>query len=543
MERPRPDPTTVRVADPALDPRRESIPPADVVLAVRNVTKTYGGVVACDDVSFDLRRGEILALAGENGAGKSTIIGVMAGSRRQDVGEIIVDGQVVLYAGPAGARARGIGVVYQEAALVPHLSVEENVLLGDEPRSRVSHRVRRGDLRRRYQELLTATGISLDGKRAASSLSVAERQLVQVLRVVAIGAHIMILDEPTAALSPEDRDRLFQLLQRLRRDRGASFILVSHFLEELEEHCDRAVILRNGRVSGEIASRPVSAVVLSRMMARERIAGGHVIATGQPLAPVDAALSQNDGPALQVRGVLPTGARSGKGFDLEVQPGEIVGIAGLVGSGRTEILRAIALGRRTGGEVDVLGRRVRTARQAVTAGLLMLPEDRRSGLQMDWSLWRNVSIASLDRTSSGPLLRARRERQRAVQYLTMLSVRAAGPDAKVSTLSGGNQQKVAFARILAADAPVVLLDEPTHGIDIHTKAEILDIIGRLARQGRAFVMVAAEFGDLLDVCSTILTLHKGEIVGRHVIADHPPTVEDLVFEAATGRPVPRENAR
>ncbi|WAX59026.1 sugar ABC transporter ATP-binding protein [Jatrophihabitans cynanchi] len=507
---------------------------SDAVLAVREVTKRYGGVVAVDAVTFELRRGEILALAGENGAGKSTIIGIMAGARRPDAGEICVEGELVQFARPSDARARGIGVVYQEAALVPHLTVVDNVFLGREPRSRWSHRINRRAIRREYAELCRQTGIELVGTRTAATLSVAERQLVQILRVVAIDARIIILDEPTAALSPEDRSRMFDLLQRLRVERGASFILVSHFLDELEQHCDRAVVLRNGRVAGEIAERPVGARVLARMMARDRILESGDVEL-PPAADAEPTIDRGTGQpvVLKITGLRALGAPP---VDLQLHRGEVVGLAGLVGSGRTELLRAVALARgRTGGDVHLNGVAIHTPRHAVRNGLLLLPEDRRSGLLMDWSLWRNVSLASLRRTSAGGFLRPRAERRRAVEFLDRLSVKAASPDAKVSTLSGGNQQKVAFARVLAAEAPVALLDEPTHGIDVHTKAEILAIIRGLAGQGKAFIVVAAEFGDLLAVCSRILTLHKGAVINEHDLALGSPTVDDLLFEAATGR--------
>lgn len=509
--------------------------PADAVLAVRGVTKRYGGVVAVDAVSFELRRGEILALAGENGAGKSTIIGIMAGARRPDEGEIYLDGERVHFARPADAKDRRIGVVYQEAALVPHLTVTDNVFLGREPRSRWARRIGVRAMRREYAELCRQTGIELNGARIAATLSVAERQLVQILRVVAIDAKIIILDEPTAALSPEDRSRMFALLERLRVERDASFILVSHFLDELEQHCDRAVVLRNGLVAGEITERPVSARALARMMARDQVAERGEVdlpdaatgADGPTVAPSDQPV------VLELSGLCALGAPP---VDLQLRRGEVVGLAGLVGSGRTELLRAVALGRgRTAGQVLLNGDPVRGPRQAVRRGLLLLPEDRRSGLMMDWSLWRNVSLASLRRTSLGAFLRPRAERRRAVEFLDRLSVKAASPDAKVSTLSGGNQQKVAFARVLAAEAPVALLDEPTHGIDVHTKAEIIAIIRGLATQGKAFIVVAAEFGDLLAVCSRVLTLHKGAVVNCHDLAVAPPTVDDLLFEAATGR--------
>ena len=509
--------------------------PADAVLAVRGVTKRYGGVVAADSVSFELRRGEILALAGENGAGKSTIIGIVAGARRPDAGEIYVDGELVHFTRPADARARRIGVVYQEAALVPHLSVSDNVFLGREPRSRFVRRIGRRAIRREYAELCRQTGIELDGTRAASTLSVAERQLVQILRVVAIDAQTIILDEPTAALSPDDRSRMFALLQRLRVERGASFILVSHFLDELEQHCDRAVVLRNGQVAGEIAERPVQARVLARIMARDRVMerGDTEMPEAAETGSVAIERAAAQPVVLEVSGLRALGSSP---VDLQLRRGEVIGLAGLVGSGRTELLRAIALGwGRTAGQVQVNGATVRNPRQAARNGLLLLPEDRRSGLMMDWSLWRNVSLASLRRTALGAFLRPRAERARAVEYLDRLSVKASSPDAKVSTLSGGNQQKVAFARVLAAEAPVALLDEPTHGIDVHTKAEILAIIRGLASQGKAFIVVAAEFGDLLEVCSRVLTLHKGAVVNEHDVTTAPPTVNDLLFEAATGR--------
>jgi ABC-type sugar transport system ATPase subunit len=501
----------------------------ETVLRANALSKRYGGVTAADAVSFSLRRGEILALAGENGAGKSTVIGMLGGTRRPDAGSLEVDGTPTTFVSAADAHRAGIAVVFQEPTLVPQLSVAANVFLTIEPRSFLRV-IDRRTLNARFSELATRTAIDLNPEMPVSELSVAQRQLVQVLRVNALGAKVIILDEPTAALAPDDRARLFTLIRNLANAaEPISFILVSHFLDELEEHCDRAIVLRNGAVVGELSVGEVTAPSLARLMR----GGGGVTSSVSPVTRRTSARRSDASPILEVRGLRVDGAGP---IDLEIRPGEILGLAGLVGSGRTEILSAIALGRRrSAGEVTLDGQRLRNAVDGVRAGLLFLPEDRRASLIWDWPLWKNITLPSLATTSAYGVTRPKLERARTEELMRRLAVKASSSAAPVASLSGGNQQKVALAKLLAADFRVALLDEPTHGVDVHAKAEIERVIQTLADEGRSFIIVSAEFDELLRVATSVITIHKGGMVS-HYPSSEKLTAEDLLVETSSGRP-------
>jgi ABC-type sugar transport system ATPase subunit len=496
------------------------------VLSVVGLSKSYGGVDAARDVTFSLARGEVLALAGSNGAGKSTVIGMLGGARRPDAGRIEVDGQECAFNSSADAHRAGIGVVFQEPKLVPQLSVLANVFLSIEKKRRSL--IDTKALRARYDNLVAVTGIGLSPNALVSTLSVAQRQLTQVLRVIALGARIIILDEPTAALSPPDRARLFALIDDLRgAAQPSSFIIVSHFLEELAHHCDRAVVLKNGEVAGELKTGEVQVAPLARLMRGAE--GAPVPVKREQLASRPAQAMK---PILRVRD-LQIGSADPISFDL--RPGEILGLAGLVGSGRTSILRAIALGRRrSSGDVTIGDRSVTNSIEAMKEGLLLLPEDRATGLISYWPLWMNVTLPSLRATSVGGITRPSRERSRAQELLDRLSVVAESPSAPLSSLSGGNQQKVALAKLLAANFRVALLDEPTHGIDVHAKREIEQIIADLAAEGKSFVLVSAEFDELVRIATSVAVVYRGH-VGTPQTTGPDLTAEMLLVEAATGQ--------
>jgi rhamnose transport system ATP-binding protein len=519
------------MADREAVTRRVSLAERAPALRAAGLSKSYGAVRAAQDVSFSLWHGEVLALAGENGAGKSTVIGMLGGTRRPDAGSLEVDGAPTTFASAADAHRAGIGVVFQEPMLVPQLSVAANVFLTLEPRSFLRV-IDRKTLNVRFSDLASRTAIDLNPELPVSELSVAQRQLVQVLRVNALGAKVIILDEPTAALAPDDRTRLFTLIRNLTNAaEPISFIVVSHFLEELEEHCDRAVVLRNGAVVGELANGDVTASRLARLMR-----GGEGATAASGTTRRAAARRSDAAPTLEVRGLRVSGSTP---IDLQVRPGEILGLAGLVGSGRTGILSAIALGhRRTAGDVSVDNQRLRNAVDAVRAGLLFLPEDRRASLIWDWPLWKNVTLPSLATTSSYRVTRPKLERARTEELMQRLSVKATSSAATVASLSGGNQQKVALAKLLAADFRVALLDEPTHGVDVHAKAEIELIIQELAAEGRSFVIVSAEFDELLRFATSVMTIHKGGMVS-HYSSPEKLTAEGLLVETSSGRPYQR----
>ncbi|MED7950054.1 sugar ABC transporter ATP-binding protein [Streptomyces sp. BE303] len=483
---------------------------------------------ALQEVSFELRRGEVLALAGHNGAGKSTLIGVLAGTVRPDRGSVEVFGDRFELAGPADTLRAGIGVCYQEPRLVPHLSVAANVFLKREQRTAWGF-LDRDDIRERYRELQELTAISLPGESLVAELSVAQRQLVQILRAFAGGGRIIILDEPTAALSPSDREHLFDVVRALshRRD-SVSFIVASHFLDELEANCHRAIVLRSGRVVADREGPPVAGELSSLMTTRPdsvptRPPGPRRTAPGPPLLRVEQLVAQ---------GAKPVG--------ISVGEGEIVGLAGLVGSGRTELLRAIALGDgRTAGTVTMSGLPVANARASLRRGLAMLGESRARSAMSDWPIWKNITLPALPKVSGSVFLRPKKEISAAAALADRCHVVCHDMDQRFGELSGGNQQKVLFAKLLFSDFRVALLDEPTHGVDVHAKAEILRIIEDLAAEGRGFVIVAAEFEDLLSVCTRVLSIHKGSIVAEHHLGTtHRVTSELLLLECATGRPSP-----
>jgi ribose transport system ATP-binding protein len=503
-----------------------------VILRAEGLSKRYGAVQALLNFSFELRRGEVLALAGENGAGKSTAIGILGGSRQPDGGTIEVDGAPVTFADARGAHRAGIGVVYQEPMLVPQLDVASNVFLTLEPRMALVPVVRRSILDRRFAELSERTGISLAPRALVADLSVAQRQLVQVMRVVALGARIAILDEPTAALSPDDRDRLFELIGRMRAAADpTSFIVVSHFLEELERSCDRAIVLRSGQVVATLEERP-TATELARLMGAQELERRR-----SPTRPSDRHLPSQAVPEKPLLSVSELRVGDGPPVSFDVGAGEILGIAGLVGSGRTELLRAVALGKdRQGGRVEIGGVCVNSPTEAVRAGLVMLGEDRRRGLIGDWPLWKNITLASMATTSSHGFTSKNRERQRAADLMERLRVSAPSPDVPVRALSGGNQQKVIFAKLIATNFQVALLDEPTHGVDVNVKADIVEMVHDLALDGRAFVIVAAELAELLAIATRVITLYKGGLVAEHQVTSDSPLPEELLLEAATGRP-------
>jgi rhamnose transport system ATP-binding protein len=473
-------------------------------LALIDIRKAYGGVQALAGVSLDLRPGEVHALVGENGAGKSTIVRIISGAVAPDEGRLEVDGTVVGHADPQRMRALGIAPVYQQPALLHDLSVAENIALGAEPRS-VWRRIDRGARRRRARALLDRAGAaSIDPDAPARSLRMAEQQLVEIARALGADARVLVLDEPTAALPDVDASRLLALVRDLARE-GVGSLYISHRLEEVEAIADRITILRDGQhVSTDDRGQLTRAQIIRRMVGRELAD-----------APARRASSRAGGPPrLAVRGL---GCRSSgvQAIDLSIRAGEILGLAGLVGAGRTELARTL-FGLTPADEGDLLidGRRVRVSSPAFAArlGLAHVPEDRRRhGVIGEMSVAANVSLASLGAVSTRGWLAAGAERARAERFVSRLSIKAASVDADVSTLSGGNQQKVALARWLATEPRALILDEPTQGVDIGAKAEIHRLIAGLADDGLAILLISSDLPELLALSDRIAVMREGRI--------------------------------
>jgi rhamnose transport system ATP-binding protein len=500
----------------------------DVVIALREVAKRYGAIQALDGVSLRLRAGEVHCVAGENGAGKSTLIKILTGAIRRDAGDYQAGHRRVGDLTPSGARDIGVGVVYQELSLLPDLSVGENLLMGRLPARRWI--TRPGELRRQARAMLERVGLTtLDPDTPVQDTSLAVRQLVEIAKVLGENPRVIIFDEPTTALSAEETSALLAQIRRLR-DEDHAILYVSHHLEEMFEIGDRITVLRDGRV---VSSAPIGEFdhdgLITSMVGRKiESLYPHTRRTiGEP--------------RLTVRGLRPRGASAP--IDLQVRSGEIVGIAGLLGSGRTELLRALfGADPVDGGEVEVDGTLLPpgSPRQAVRAGLGLMTEDRKQlGLLLELSIRENASIATMDELSRMWLVDRAGERGLVESLLGGLRLRSTSWEQPVSTLSGGNQQKVLLARWLATKAKVMLFDEPTKGVDIGAKAEIYQVIGDLAADGLGVVVVSSYLPEVLGIADRVVVMRAGTVVGELAAAE--ATEEDVLRLASpTGRSDPDE---
>ncbi|HVV10594.1 sugar ABC transporter ATP-binding protein [Amycolatopsis sp.] len=495
------------------------------LVELSGLRKAFRGVVALDGVSLRLRAGEVHCLAGENGAGKSTLIRILTGALRRDAGEYLVDGEPMPPAlHPAAARAAGIGAVYQELSLLPDLSVAENLLMGRLPaRAGV---VDRRSLRDAASAKLARVGLEdLDPSARADEFPAATRQLIEIAKVLGDDPRVLVFDEPTTALSGAEAEALLRRITALR-DEGVAVLYVSHRLEEMFEIGDRVTVLRDGAVTRTGAlSEFTEDSLISAMVGRDV----------EELYPAATDRSEVTAPLLKVRGLRPPGGENAA--DLDVRAGEIVGIAGLLGAGRSELLRAIfGADKPASGTVEVQGKSVPTGRprDAVRAGIGLLSEDRKElGLLPELSIRENVSVASLTGIGRRGLLSRRREAGRVDSVLDSLRLRAGSYDEPVSTLSGGNQQKVLLARWLVTDVRVLLFDEPTKGVDVGAKAELYTLIGDLAARGFGIVVVSSYLPELLGLVDRIVVLRRGAIVGELPAAG--ATEEGLLTLASTGR--------
>jgi ribose transport system ATP-binding protein len=470
------------------------------LLAVRAVCKAFPGVQALADVHLTLHAGEVLALIGENGAGKSTLMKVLAGLQRADAGEVRIDGALARIDSPAEATASGIALIHQELSLCDNLTVGGALFLGRELRRGPFLRLRAMKLE--TSEWLMRVGLDVSADRLIAQLSPGERQMVEIARALRVGARILIMDEPTSSLSRTESERLFELVRELRRQRAA-VIYVSHRLSEVRLLADRVMALRDGRNAGEA---PGAECDHDRMVA---------MMVGRQLS-VERRTSHSPGTAaLAVRG-FSTRRFPSAAVDLTVRGGEIVGIAGLLGAGRSELLRALfGVDRPVAGEVQVAGRPVaiHSPRDAIAAGLAFVPEDRKQqGLLLDMSLRENLSLPSL--RSRGVLLDRAFEQQLAQRTTLELNISARDAGHPVRNLSGGNQQKVVLGKWLALTPSVLLLDEPTRGIDVPSRQEIYARLHQLAGTGTAILFASSEMEEVLTLADRVLVMREGRITGE-----------------------------
>ena len=473
-------------------------------LEFHRIGKRFPGVQALDDVSFTIEKGSCHALIGENGAGKSTLGKILAGIYHADAGELRLEGRVIAPASPREARQLGIAMVHQELAFCPNLSVAENLCLGDLPRG-FGGWVDRVELRTRARRMLAAVGADIDPDRLIGSLSTGLEQLVQIAAAVGTGARIIVMDEPSSSLSAGETRELFRLVRELR-DRGITLVYVSHRMEELFTLCDTITVLRDGRhVSTGRISDTTPRHVVTQMIGRELRLQTPAHLDKEPGAEL-----------LRVEGLRSPGLFSE--INLSLRAGEIVGLAGLVGAGRSETLQAIfGLDPGATGSITVLGHPlpVGSIHAALEARVGLVPEDRkRQGLILGLTCRENTSLAALPSLTRHGWVHRRRERALATRYATQLRVKTPTIEALIGGLSGGNQQKVALAKWLARECEVLLVDEPTRGVDVGAKAEIYPLLDELACQGKAILVVSSELPELIGLCRRILVMRAGRIVGE-----------------------------
>jgi ribose transport system ATP-binding protein len=469
------------------------------LLRMVGISKRFGATEALRGVSLEVAPGEVLALIGENGAGKSTLMKVLSGAHRPDAGTMELAGRPYAPAGPHQARQAGVGMIYQELILAPHLSVEDNIMLGRE--DRVLGLLNRRCQRRRVAEVLDLLGHGeLSPSAIVRELSVGARQVVEIARSLVHEAKLLVFDEPTSSLPRPDVEQLFRIIGRLR-EAGYGIIYISHFLEEVRQVAQNFAVLRDGRNAGQGKLADVADGEIVSLMV------GRAVSQLFPRVP------HEPGPTLLAISEL-SGSRSPRGVSLELRRGEILGIAGLVGAGRTELLRCLfGLDPLGSGVVQLGGRRFRPRPpRSIARGVGLLSEDRKGeGLAQQMSIADNTTLSRLGPFSRVGCLSLARRRRAVKEWMQRLSIKATDADQPVSALSGGNQQKVAIARVLHQDAELLLLDEPTRGVDVATKAEIYRLIGELAAQGRAIIFVSSYLPELLAVCDRIAVLARGRL--------------------------------
>ncbi len=468
----------------------------DVLISIRNITKIYPGVVALDDVSFDINRGEMHALIGENGAGKSTLIKVLAGATHADGGEIVFDGTTYEDISPALAVSLGISVIYQEFNLMNSLTVAENVFMGHYPMK--YGLIDRGEMNRRTAEIFKSMGVFLDPKEVVANLSVAHMQLVEIAKSLSKELNLLIMDEPTAPLTNKEVSELFRIIRGLR-DKGVTIVFISHRLDEIFDLCDRVTVLRDGKkvCTDEICSLTKNDLVM-RMVGREisNVYPKRKGAVGETI--------------LKVENLSGNGVSN---VSFELHKGEILGFGGLVGAGRTEIMRVLyGADPKESGRIEIRGEKVSITSplDAVRHGMVLLPEDRKAqGLLLNLPISQNIILSCLDKIRNGIALNRRKEKEIVEEQVSALHVACYSASQIAATLSGGNQQKVVVGKWLAADADILIFDEPTRGIDVGAKYEIYLLLNALCDQGKSIIMISSEMDELLGMSDRIIVMYEG----------------------------------
>jgi len=492
---------------------------SESILELKNISKSFSGVEVLHQVSFSLERGEVHALLGENGAGKSTLVKVMTGFHQPDTGEIYLNGEKVQFGDTHESRQAGIAAIYQELSLFPDLDVAENIFVGRQPTT-VGGRI---DWRKLYAEaekLLASLGVHLELKQKARNLSIAQQQMVEIARAFSINARILIMDEPTSSLTLHEVDDLFRLVRRLREE-GTAILFISHRLEELYTLADRVTVLRDGAYVGTKSMKEVTRDDLIRMMVERTITNlfpKQDVKAGKVVLNVDH-LTRED---------------AFRDISFDLREGEILGMAGLVGAGRTNVARALfGVEPPTGGSIQLNGKEIKilSPQQAIKLGLAYVPEDRQlHGLIPQMNITSNISLPMLQEYALRGWLQDKAERSSAFQAARQIEVRANNIWQKARELSGGNQQKVVLAKWLSTKPRILILDEPTRGIDVGTKAAVHALMSKLASEGLAILMISSELPEVLGMSDRILVMHEGYMTGHFTRAE---ATQEKIISAAT----------
>ncbi len=492
---------------------------SEYILELKGITKIFPGVKALDNVHFSLKKGEIHAIMGENGAGKSTFIKVITGVYQADEGEMFLNGEKVVIRGPKDAQNLSIAAIYQHGTAYQQLSVTENIFMGHEKMTRLGT-INWRQMHKDAAELLKQLGSEIDPHSTMGNLTVADQQIVEIAKAISTNAMIIIMDEPTASLSKRECEELYRITEQLR-DEGRSIIFISHRFEDMYRLASRVTVLRDAQYIGTWDVDGISnEVLISKMVGRE-------ISQIYPKKKVEQGKE-----VLRVEGLSRTGYY--KDVSFTVHKGEILAMTGLVGAGRTEVCQGImGIEKPDSGKVIMEGKelKIKQVTDAMSAGIGYLPEDRhKQGLILDWSLGQNVTLATLEQFTKATVINRKSENRKAKELLEKVKTKALSVFDKASTLSGGNQQKVIVAKVLNSDLKVVILDEPTKGVDVGAKAQIYEIMSDLASQGYGVIMISSEMPEVLGMADTILVMKEGRV--SKIFTEVEGVTQENILEAA-----------
>lgn len=474
------------------------------ILRMKKITKIFPGVTALKAVNFDLNRGEVHALVGENGAGKSTLIKILSGAIHKTSGEIFWEGEPVEITNPIAAQSLGIAVIYQELMLVPTLSAAENISLGRFP-LKWKFFIDRKTMYRDARQLTTMLGLKIDVTMPLQFLTIAQQQMIEVAKALSLNARTIVMDEPSAVLTPYELEKLFEVITQLKSN-GVSFIYISHRLEEIFRIADRVTVLKDGELQGtRLISGTTRSQIINMMVGRE------IKATE-----AEQVKKSDRRPVLEVKELR--SEHLTEPLSLTLYQGEILGIAGLIGAGRSELARAIfGADRKTSGQIFMAGKAItiNSPVDAVQQGLGLVPEDRKSqGLLSGMSVVENVTVTNLKKLTKAGFINKRKEMETANALVKRLKIRLSSIQQRISSLSGGNQQKVILARWLGSNVKIIIFDEPTRGIDVAAKAQIHQLMRELVRQGASIIMISSELPEILEMSDRIIVMHEGNITGE-----------------------------